>query len=180
LACEYNDLDALIWFDNNEVHSDLPEDQHPFYTGFDNYNVIIACRKGYLDMVKWLIINRSIESRTSFAIKEACKYGHLDVIKWLHKNANLSYRTVEMVNIAISKGHLDIVEWLYDEHYDFECSSESIENACKNGHLEVVKWLYDKKPRGFEPPTEFIQRINEDPSFRVAIWLWDNHLSYDE
>lgn len=79
---------------------------------------IYICKKGYIDMVRWLVeicplIN--IEENSSHAFRKACKNGNQSTAKWLKEicpGINIREQQDLVFRNACQKGHLEVAVWL--------------------------------------------------------------------
>ena len=89
-----------------------------------NDEFIDACRKGQLDVVKYLLASDELTEHADIHASNdegfvcACRYGHLEIVKYLLTSAELT----ELVDIHAR-------------------NDEGFRSACAQGHLEVVKCL---------------------------------------
>jgi len=105
-----------------------------------------ACKKGYLDVVKFLHKNRK-EGCTTIAMDQAALQGHLDVVKFLHKNRKEGC-TINAMSWAANSGHLDVVKFLHENRKE-GCSTWAMDWAAGQGHIEVVQWLHENRKEGY-------------------------------
>jgi len=97
-----------------------------------------AAEDGYLEIVKWLHLNRS-EGCTIYAMNWAAAFGHLEVVKWLHKNRTEGC-TTEAMNWAAS-GHLEVVKWLHENRTEVERKILTKEEGSKeNQVVHIWQW----------------------------------------
>lgn len=125
----------------------------------------ICCKKGHIDMAKWLYdvslskpeTRIDININSEFAFRVSCKYGHKEIAEWLYNlskiNGNTKIDIHKRSNYAFKKscenGHKEIAEWLYNlSQIDGntkinirENSDEMFKISCSNGHKEIAIWL---------------------------------------
>jgi ankyrin repeat protein len=92
-----------------------------------NHEFHVACIKGNLDLVKYLLTSNELENNADIhfendeCISLACRYGNLEVLKYLLTSPDL-------------KSHAN----------PHSQSSDAFRWACKNGHLNIIKYfLFD-------------------------------------
>lgn len=79
-----------------------------------------ACWFGYLDVAKYLCLNRHIDIRAAFdrAFRWSCRTGHFEIAFWLHcitNGHNLSaFIRDYTIRYSVEGNHLDITIWLYN------------------------------------------------------------------
>ncbi|EGG22276.1 hypothetical protein DFA_04394 [Cavenderia fasciculata] len=101
-----------------------------------------ACSKGFTDIVKYLLENRT-EQWGDAAIDRAATNNHLDIVKLLHFHKSRAIGcTKNAINFASEHGHLEVVKFLF-EHRTERCNSYAIDEAAKNGYIEMVKYLHE-------------------------------------
>ncbi|POM58815.1 Hypothetical protein PHPALM_36489 [Phytophthora palmivora] len=113
-----------------------------------------AAKNGYLDVVKWLHVNRT-EGCTVDAMNEAAASGHLHVVRWLQQNRHEGCTAIALTR-ALMHAHFEVVLFLHAHVFeDFSfVGTTTVRHSC----LELVQWLlyhYADKLAGckFEIPT---------------------------
>lgn len=150
-----------------------------------------ACRKGDLDIVKWILNNKSLNKDSILSgLDQACCHGHLYIAKWIHANSpythNLSLNDINFDRVCHS-GHMEVVEWLYSISSKQLNSGQlnsglAFEFACSSGHLDIAKWLYEHKMGQFNNLSIFLATrggkvnilkwmLEINSNLRDAIWL---------
>lgn len=74
----------------------------------------------------------------------ACKKGYLDIVKYLieKKNADVNARLDEPLTVAAANGHLSVVKYLVESGADISAGSYfAIDLAEQNNHFGVVEYL---------------------------------------
>lgn len=102
-----------------------------------------ACRKGRLDMVKFMV-SKGVDPRAEMdqAFRFASMEGHLNVVKFLvDQGANIHVYKDEAFNAASKNNHLDVVKFLVDQGTYGE---QVLKQECTMGRLKTVKILVDK------------------------------------
>jgi hypothetical protein len=109
------------------------------------------CKKGKLNVVKWLMVRFGLDARTwdNYALKKACKHGHLRVVKWLMEDLGLNGEDAlggepDALWSACSKDRLDIVQYLvtkFPEVRDELRHGAYLSVACGLETLDLARWL---------------------------------------
>jgi ankyrin repeat protein len=134
-------------FQKNDLRSE--NNIYPYYPPMGH-----ACRKGELNVCKWLHSHGAAED-----ITKAGKYGQT------------------LMHIACREGHLSVCKWLFDVGAVADVSKVNDEGrtpmlcACYDGHLAVCKWLFEV---GASADTTKGDRFEITPMIRASI---DGHLS---
>ncbi len=109
-----------------------------------NEMLFIAARKGYLDIVKYLLRQgANINANQDISLDTAARNGHLDVVEFLVENgANIDSDQYSAVESAALEGHFDVVKYLVEK----EPASINIafRTAAGAGHLDIMKYLLQK------------------------------------
>ena len=121
----------------------------------------LACRKGELNVCKWLYNHGAAEDITRInkngftPMHRACKCGHLSVCQWLFDmGATADITKADNVGrspmyFACQSGHLSVCQWLFDMGAAADISKTDerggtpMHQACETGHLLVCQWLYE-------------------------------------
>lgn len=118
------------------------------YNGFSrDEKIIIACKKGYLDIVKWLY--HVYENKKKFPLNEAIEKsslnGHYNVVFWLSKlvESKQIENNKELFEKCCQKGFLNISKLLKNVFHIRDTDlNEALILSCEYGYLELAKWLY--------------------------------------
>jgi len=113
----------------------------------------VTSKLGNLEQLKRLNINNiKIEIITSCYI-ECCKRGYIDIVKYLYENKKEKLNKKEINNEAFlessSNNHMELSKWLYenlDNIFVAFNDNWSFRRCCKNGYLKMAKWLYSLYP----------------------------------
>jgi hypothetical protein len=88
-------------------------------TAQDNYAVRLACTKGHLGVVRYLVEQCpgvDVTADDNYALRWTCGFGHLDVVRYLCENCEGVDVTAEnnyADQFARENGHLDVVQYLF-------------------------------------------------------------------
>ena len=142
----------------NHETTDAKSDQVENITGLCNDTLLhLACRHGWLDVVKCLIEergfaldSRDIEQQTP--LHYACRYGHLNIIQYLidHQQCDASGITLRNwtpLHYACRYGYMSIVEYLTSLTNVVKSIDQSsvLHLTCKHGNSDILIYLMDKK-----------------------------------
>ena len=146
----------------NHETTDAKSDQVENITGLSNDTLLyLACRHGWLDVVKHLIEEYSCDPNKSDIEKltplhYACRYGHLDVVQYLiiHQQCDVTVTTLRNwtpLHYACRYGYMSIVEYLASLPAVIQSVDQSsvLHLTCKHGNSDILTYLMDKK--GFTP-----------------------------
>ena len=92
-----------------------------YKAGDDNSKGLhIAARKGYLNIVKFLIKEGAdIHSMDEYALRQAARYGHLDVVKYLiAEGADFNIKNGEPFRLALANHQQQVADYLRDLYID--------------------------------------------------------------
>jgi hypothetical protein len=117
--------------------------------GFDitvknNLALIYACKKGKIELVKYLISKGcDITAQENYAVINASENGRLNVVKYLVSlGADITDRNNLALRCACANGHLQTVKYLISVGADIHAENdEPIVRASSEGYLNVVKYL---------------------------------------
>ena len=144
---------------------------------------INACKGGYLDIIKYIIAKRLINSAIiEQAFLEAVENGHLHICKWLftYKNTKVKIDITIQDNkafiLACKGGYIDICQWLFSLRLFQHKINLSAQNnlayklAVINGQMTITKWLFSLKHLGY--------RIDHDCNINLLFLetIINNHL----
>jgi len=112
-----------------------------------NEDVNLALRLGYLDMVKYLLV----ELNSTWDIEGAARYavisGNLDALIYIHEQGALLDSTAACE--ASRRGYLNLLEYLLGHGVDYE--HQFLYLAAEYGHIHVLTYLFAINPhRDFE------------------------------
>ncbi|GAM20436.1 hypothetical protein SAMD00019534_036110 [Acytostelium subglobosum LB1] len=113
---------------------------------------------GNLDMIKYLHANGLPFHEST--IDDAAHLGHLDVIQYLLENKSDIVITHRAMDNAARNGHLNIVRYLH-EHRSEGCTSRAMNGAAEQGHLEVVRFLHQNRTEDLDLSTAFGRAVVE-------------------
>lgn len=120
-----------------------------------NLALIAACKKGDLELTKYLLISPKLEIHAdidfnnSDAFRWACNFGHLEIVQYMLCSPELRNNGIPFANLHANND--DGFVW-----------------ACGNGHLEVVKYLLtspELKEAGHTHPSI---HADQDKGFQLA------------
>uniref|UniRef100_A0A6C0DCV7 Uncharacterized protein n=1 Tax=viral metagenome TaxID=1070528 RepID=A0A6C0DCV7_9ZZZZ len=146
-AAEYNSLDCLQYALANGC---------PLRDANGNSPILIACEKGYLEIVKFLVTTQDFDINESnpngfTPLFLAAGQGHIEVVKFLliipDIDINLwTQGEVTPLSSACENGHLAIVKLLAGlQNIDLNIPDDeertAFTMACINNHLEIVQFL---------------------------------------
>ncbi|KAG2810492.1 hypothetical protein PC116_g16662 [Phytophthora cactorum] len=129
--------------------------------GISNKTMLLAVRKGLLEVVQWLCFEFSSnhmidlfqpsweDGRTVLAMDEAASNGHLDIVKHLHQVApslEVEFSRKEKPRSTLEKFEATIFGKRSTRN-GIECSSSAM-NEAANNHLDVVQWLHSNRTEG--------------------------------
>ena len=84
---------------------------------FNEYPLILACSKGYLNIASYIINchNPNLNAQSGLALKYACVYGHMNIIKLLLDNgANINEDNSSAILWSIYKYNYEITKYLIE------------------------------------------------------------------
>ena len=83
----------------------------------ENNTIEWAAINGYLDVIQWLLENRSLQENycATSIMQYAAFYGHLDVVKFLHENRTEGCTQIAM-DYASCNSNTEILEFLYNNY----------------------------------------------------------------
>jgi ankyrin repeat protein len=149
LACQNNHLEVakkMIILGNKRDGIDI-------YNGI-GYSFLVACEKGYFDMVKFMIeLCKNIYASHIYrmVLPECCKNGHRDIFDYVIKEGKLRDIDVQeksnyLFNTIVASGNVDFANYYLNRYkpYIHHFEDEAFQIACENGKFDMVKWLYDK------------------------------------
>jgi hypothetical protein len=140
-----------------------------YYTLYISENALpLATRAGKLDVVKWLLANRSLKWNYRHTAFVAAYRGHLHILEWLYTEIP-SIKDVDTLSMAASAGRLHIIQWLHIHHPTL-FGPKTMDIACYNGYLEVVRWLCDNRREGCSASGMDSALILSSPEIAELLW----------
>lgn len=109
-----------------------------------------AARKGYLDVVKLIIVNQRKEMKQS-VLYAAASHGQLEVVRYFIE----SYNTLDVprvMDLADGGGSLSLIQYLgkmyiggdTDQNQIQDFAPDALDRAVRTGNVEVVEFLHEK------------------------------------
>ena len=160
---------TLYWSFRNQDHDTSFELIHDFdkadarievkeVAGFyDDTLLHIACRNGWLDMVKHLIEKNGCDPEVKDCGKQtplhyACHYGRLDIVQYLIQEQKCDINAITPDQwtpfyYACRYGHLNVVEYLVGmpgvtSHFDQQAI---LQLTCEYNHFDILSYLMDEQ-----------------------------------
>lgn len=151
-AAVHNHLVIVKWLHENK------------YGGCTGTALGTAARKGYLEMVQWLIANRSefgvangakpnddeptstVIVAITNAMFSAASRGHLEIVQFLDRYQREPFARFGM-DVVAANGHLEILKWLHSNRSE-GCTTDAMDQAASKGHIDVVQWLHEHRTEG--------------------------------
>jgi len=141
LASEIGNLEDVIYLIEvckANIHSDK------------DYAFRIACEKGYLNIVQYLLTrDANIHANKDYALRKACENGFIDIVRCLIEKNNINTINYTFYNnhglwMAAYNGHFEIVRYLI-EHCEFDGKDPMVLlYAARQGHMEIVRYLIEQ------------------------------------
>ncbi|EFA77707.1 hypothetical protein PPL_12316 [Heterostelium album PN500] len=131
-----------------------------------------AASVGRLDMIQWLLVNRSEDFEKSEMLIPAIEAGHLPVVEYIlreHKEL-LDKEDKVLVKTAAVNGHLDVLKLLYEEK--FSVPDNIVDDAALSGNLKLIKWLQENKIG--VASLRAIQSAVTIEDLQTLVWLYHN------
>eukprot|EP00732_Lithocolla_globosa_P002908 Lithocolla_globosa_v1_NODE_2083_length_2176_cov_11.145215.p1 type:complete len:268 gc:universal NODE_2083_length_2176_cov_11.145215:1177-374(-) len=164
-------IDFACWFGRTGTVRYLLQNRNDGYT---NLAMDFACRKGNLELVKFLHEfgqnnnNNNSIGCSKAAMDWASRNGHLEVMKWLHNNRKEGC-SLEALCMAGKFSHQNCMDWLVSNRS--ECQSELA--------FSFLDWYRENKTTGtssFSPTHSSNQYLKNDllPPFSLLIWITPN------
>ncbi|EFA79932.1 hypothetical protein PPL_06753 [Heterostelium album PN500] len=101
--------------------------------------VDIAAKYGQLDILKFLLFNRTEGCSTS-TLDAAAYNGHLPIVEFLHHHRTECNANTHGMDAA-GDGHLDVVIFIHNNRTHETISKSSYKYAIRRNHIEVVRFL---------------------------------------
>lgn len=167
-----------------------------------NYKLMLACKSGDLEHVKYLLTSSELDIHASINIDddtkrdsplaEACWCGHLDVVEYLltssdlEEKADISFRGYIALKFACYQGHLDVVKFLLTSpklktHAKLNGRSEQspLLNACDGERFEVVKYLMESDELDEKPNLDSISEAIES-LYSTKNWAYLEYFIFND
>jgi hypothetical protein len=150
------------------------------YNGI-GYSFLVACEKGYFDMVKFTLDlcknHMYISHMYRMVLPECCKNGYREIFDYVIKEGNLRDIDVQeksnyIFNTIVASGNVEFAKYYLDRykpdihHFD----DEAFQIACENGKFDMIKWLYDKGAN-INANNYFVFKITKDKYPEIYEWL---------
>lgn len=134
-----------------------------------------ATREGYLNVLKWMVTNGCIMSKTTLI--EASLHGHLDVVKWLMNDCRLIVSMRRPRIAAAKSGHVHVLEYLGD-FFHYRVHETICLKAARHGHLPVIEWVLSRHDLQFDTIRE--SRIAAAKGCHLNVLKWfDERFPYN-
>ncbi|EFA74946.1 hypothetical protein PPL_11980 [Heterostelium album PN500] len=160
-----------------------------------------AAHRGNLEVIRWLLANRSEDLDQSTMLSYAVMGKQIDVIRYLvaehgepkDKNneeyindALYSEDAFDMFKLlydlgcacsedimdrAAASGSMKVLKWLH-ENTTFKCTTNAIDNAAYKNRLDIVKWLHENRSEGCT--VEAMNKAVDKGNLELVQWLHDN------
>jgi hypothetical protein len=119
-------------------------DRCPSITSVGEPPLLAACKRGRLDMVKWLLPHSNLEHANidgHTALWFACYFGHADVAKWLvESGAEISeYATLSPVRAACLRGSVELMKFFLERGYP--PGRLELAAAVERENVSMLEWL---------------------------------------
>ncbi|EGG22215.1 hypothetical protein DFA_04333 [Cavenderia fasciculata] len=135
---------------------------------FNRVHMTLACQAPSIDIVKY--INDSGIGNCEDAMDEAAEINSLEIVKFFHFNTTQGASTWAM-DWASMHGHIEMVRFL-SEHRSEGSTTRSMDWAAENGHIDVVKYLQEHRSEGAS--TSAIDRASRNGYIEVVKYLYEH------
>ncbi len=152
-----------------------------------NWAAALACYKGYLDIVKLLVIaGANLTAMDNYALTRASGAGHLEVVRYiLTIEPSAIVMADNALHAALNHNHLDVAQYLIDVVPNIASNDHAMIWACYNGHLCIVKRLvelganiithgkrafYWAHTNGHHAVAEYLVGVGADTAIDESIW----------
>lgn len=117
----------------------------PFYRSYLASNaLVVATRKGDLDVVQWICCEYCPTVVPVTAIVEAAAHNQLRVLQWLYETYPSIHPNVHVAFRAVISGHLNICQWVLSRNnLTLNDHEFLLRHAVRHGHVEIVRWLHE-------------------------------------
>lgn len=145
------DIDGLKQFMSEHKPSRRDPESLEECIHFDNdYNFVLACEKGNLEMVKFLYseLHLSPFAQGGLGLHWAARNGHIDVLKYLILTLKVPADLNESSAVAAASenGHLECLQFLIACSADPHAGNgKALVEACMNGHIHVAQFLVQER-----------------------------------
>ena len=141
ISVSNNYINILNWLIEKNINIDL--------NLIDDNSIILACRYGSIDTLKFIHANRLNNYSIDICIYNALSNSHTDILDFL-----LTIEKEEVVYKLINKNkegllfsntnmNTNMLKWLFDRKIYITFINSNIKNACIIGDIERVKWIYE-------------------------------------
>ncbi len=149
----------------------------------------LACERGHLLIVQWLIEYFGLEARDVRApLVAACRAGALAMVQWLDARFAFTHTDLGPMSPydadtrlidACRSGNLELVQWmvsrfaLTDTDATFR-NFKVLRVSCTGGHLDVARWLvahFHTDVRSVRDSRELVNIARGYQFEEVALWL---------
>eukprot|EP01118_Nematostelium_gracile_P012328 TRINITY_DN4493_c0_g1_i1.p1 TRINITY_DN4493_c0_g1~~TRINITY_DN4493_c0_g1_i1.p1 ORF type:complete len:265 (+),score=40.08 TRINITY_DN4493_c0_g1_i1:74-868(+) len=179
---------------NEEVLMTLILDPRIDPSLYDNEATVVACRKGMINLLNQLLLDRRVDPTTAFS--DACSHGQVQIVRRLLQDDRIDFTRDTILYSACKGGHSQTVRLLLKDNRIKVKNAIGIASRC--GHLETVNVLLED-PRvdpsvhdnyaiqwaSIHGHIDVIERLLEDPRVDItqgavnALDLAHRHERYD-
>ncbi|EFA85929.1 hypothetical protein PPL_01162 [Heterostelium album PN500] len=144
-------MDIVKYFGQKHWKNEPGITENSRYNPFDN-----AAFMGRIDMIEWLIENKSDYLSSSSMLHYAIQSDHLQVIQYLIQHNIIYFQTIffdfqlgfycsKILNYAAKYNRFEILRYLHNNGVG-ECSSGAIDCAVDSKNLEMIQWFHTNRP----------------------------------
>ncbi len=120
------------------IVEDLNE-KHKLTNIFESY-IMIPAKKGYLDVIKYLVSQGADVENDEHALENAAQNNHLDIVKYLVSHG--AWAIDSALFDASFNGNIEIMEYLLDEGANMHNYDEGpINMAAQGHHIDALEYL---------------------------------------
>lgn len=140
---------------------------------YDSNLTILASKFGNTQILEWLKEEKNAKFGT-WDLLLACRNGRLETIKYLVKNIEeySGKNGNSAIDWAAEKGHLDVIVWLYENGFN-KHTSDGLYSAMKNEHVDVVNWYLEHQENNNRKSLQI--KAIEQGEFSILKWLKENY-----